>query len=422
MSRRCLPIFVALVALLGCATGPAHAHRYSVLMGTSQTWSAPANATDVVVSLWGGGGGGSSSGSCTAGGGSGSAVMYRAAGEANWPVPVDQVQWSVLVGGGGWGLNSPTYGGKAGNGGNTVVVATAPNGTELFRAAAYGGGGGYAVVSMDRRGCQGGAGGGAASGAAGTIPGAGNPQGAADDNPLAAPKEGATVGDVKAGGAGAGGGYLYNTQSMPFTVGAGWTSPGRQWAGGQGQLVIPCYGSGGAAGFNGNGGDSQTALPKPPPANSGSGGGSAYLCYPTHLYSDSNGAAGGVLIEYTHPVSPVVALRSSASNKYLTAHSYSGVSAAATSVQAWERWTAIRLDSGKYIFRSWQNKYLKANPTDSVEASATVASTWEQFEVIEQAPDRWSLKNHYGKYVVAAADGFVLSTTDAGHYWTVVTL
>ncbi|AVK75303.1 Fascin-like protein [Pandoravirus quercus] len=417
-----LAVFLALVALLGCAAGPAHGHRYSVLFRASQTWSLPSNATNVVVSLWGGGGGGSSTGFCTAGGGSGSAVMFRAAGDATWPVPVNQVQWSIVTGGGGWGLNSPTYGGAAGNGGNTVVVATAPNGTELFRAAAYGGGGGYSIITTTRRGCQGGAGGGATSGAIGTYPGGGSPRGAADDNPLAAPQEGATIGDVKAGGAGAGYGYAYDTLSMPFTVGAGWTSPNRQWAGGQGQVVIPCYGSGGAAGFNGNGGDSQTAVPKSPPPNSGSGGGSAYLCYPTRLYADSNGAAGGALIEYTHPVSPVVGLRSSVSGKYLTAHSYSGVSAAATSIQAWEQWTAIRLDNGKYNFRSWQDKFLKANPTDSVEASSTTASTWEQFEVIEQAPDRWSLKNHYGKYVVAAADGFVLSTTDADHYWTVVTL
>ncbi|AVK77411.1 Fascin-like protein [Pandoravirus macleodensis] len=411
-----------LVALLCCISTTAHGHRYSVLLGASQSWSLPANATDVVVSLWGGGGGASSTGFCTAGGGSGSAVMYRAAGEAAWAVPIEQVQWAITVGGGGWGRNTPSTGGTAGNGGNTLVVATAPNGTELFRAAAYGGGGGYSLISTSRRGCQGGAGGGATSAAIGIRAGGGNPSGAVDDNLLAAPKEGAIVGDIKAGGAGAGGGYAYNTLSMPFTVGAGWTSPGRQWAGGQGQLAIPCYGSGGAAGFNGNGGDSQTAMPKAPPANSGSGGGSAYLCYPTRLYSDSDGAAGGVLVEYTHPVSPVVALKSSVSGKYLTAHSYSGVSASAASVQAWERWTAIRLDNGKYVFRSWQNKYLRANPTDSVDAGATAASTWEQFEAIDKGADRWSLKNHYGKYVVAAADGFVYSDVNADHVWQVVFL
>ncbi|AGO82983.1 Fascin-like protein [Pandoravirus dulcis] len=416
-------VLATLAALLCCAAPTVDGHRYSVLLGWSQTWSLPANATNVAVTLWGGGGGAASTESCGAGGGSGAAILARPAGDAQWGVDTAQVQWTLTVGEGGAPLATPNLGGLAGDGGSTTVVAAAPNGTELFRATAYGGGGAYALFSNNKRGCKGGAGGGSASAAVGTEPGAGNPKGAADNNPLAAATEGALVGDVKAGGAGAGYGYRYNVDSQPFTAGAPWTSPGRQWLGGPGTHVeFGCTGWGGAAGFNGNGGNDQDGVTVPPPFASGSGGGSAHVCRSGRAFQDSRGAGGGVLIEYTHPMSPVVALRSSTNGKYLTAHSYSGVSANAATVQAWERWAAVRLDDGKYAFRSWQNKYLKANPTDSIEASAAVASTWEQFEVVLKGTDRWSLKNHYGKYVVAAADGFVLSTTDANHFWQIVYL
>lgn len=409
--HRCLLLLTAALALLCCAATTADGHRYKVALGWSQTWSPPANATDAVVTLWGAGGGGASTESCGAGGGSGAAIMGRAVGDASWGVDPSLVQWAVTIGQGGSALTTPNRGGQR-------------------RLHLGGGHGAQRHQTVSRRGLRRRWRLFARHHEPAVVPrlppwafGQAAPRrGAVDDNPSAAPKEGAMIGDVKAGGAGAGGGYAYNTLSMTFTVGAGWTSPGRQWAGGQGQLVIPCYGSGGAAGFNGNGGDSQTAVPKAPLANSGSGGGSAHLCYPTRLYSDSNGAAGGVLVEYTHPVSPVVAFKSSVSGKYLTAHSYSGVSAAATAVQAWERWTAIRLDNGKYVFRSWQNKHLRANPTDSVDAGAAVADTWEQFEAIDKGGDRWSLKNHYGKYVVAAADGFVYSDVNADHVWQVVLL
>ncbi|QBZ81480.1 Fascin-like domain containing protein [Pandoravirus celtis] len=416
-------VLATLAALLCCAATTVDGHRYSVLLGWSQTWSLPSNASNVVVSLWGGGGGAASTVSCGAGGGSGAAILARAAGDAQWDLDTALVQWALTVGQGGAPLATPNRGGVAGDGGSTTVVATAPNGTELFRATAYGGGGAYALVSTSRRGCKGGAGGGAASAAVGTDPGTGNPTGAADNNHLAAATQGALVGDIKAGGAGAGFGYKYNVDSQPFTAGAPWTSPGRQWLGGPGMHVeFGCTGWGGAAGFNGNGGNDQYGVTVPPPANSGSGGGSAHVCRSERAFLDSPGAAGGVLIEYTHPVSPIIALRSSTTNKYLTAHSYGGVSASAATVQAWERWAAVRMDNGKYAFRSWQDKFLKANPTDSVEASSTTASTWEQFEIVLKGYNRWSLKNHYGKYVVAAADGFVLSTTDADHFWEIVYL
>lgn len=421
--HRCL-FLTATLALLCCTATNADGHRYKVTLGWSQTWSLPANATDAVVSLWGAGGGGASTESCGAGGGSGAAVMGRAVGDASWGVDPSLVRWAVTVGQGGPALATPNRGGVAGNGGDTSVVATAPNGMELFRATAYGGGGAYAVVTGSRRGCKGGAGGGATSAAANTEPGGGNPAGAVDNSLTAAAMEGATVGDIKAGGAGAGYGYKYNVDTKPFTAGAPWTSPGRQWMGGPGILTdYGCYGWGGAAGFGGGGGDYQSGgAVVPPPANSGSGGGSAYVCPSGRTLSDSPGAAGGVIVEYTHPVSPVVALKSRTNYKYLTAHSYGGVSANAATVQAWERWAAIRLDDGKYAFRSYHGKYLKANPTDSVEATAAVVGNWEKFDVAELSAAVWQIKNYHGKYLVAAGDGFVHSTTDAAHLWEITFL
>ncbi|AVK76374.1 Fascin-like domain-containing protein [Pandoravirus kuranda] len=414
----------AALALLCCAATTADGHRYKVMLGWSQTWSLPANATNAVVTLWGAGGGGASTESCGAGGGSGAAIMGRAMGDASWGVDPSLVQWAVTVGQGGAALTTPNRGGVAGNGGDTSVVATAPNGTELFRATAYGGGGAYAVVSGSRRGCKGGAGGGAASAAANTEPGLGNPAGAADNSLTAAATQGATAGDIKAGGAGAGYGYQYNVDTKPFTAGAPWTSTGREWLGGPGILTdYGCYGWGGAAGFNGRGGDYQSGgAVFPPPANSGSGGGSAYVCPSGRTLSDSPGAAGGVIVEYTHPVSPVVALKSRTNYKYLTAHSHGGVSANAATVQAWERWTAIRFDDGKYAFRSYHGKYLKANPTDSVEATATAVGGWEKFDVAELSTTVWRIKNHYGKYLEVAPDGFVYSGTNADHLWEIVFL
>ncbi|AVK75304.1 Fascin-like protein [Pandoravirus quercus] len=408
-------VLLALTLLLACAAAPIHGHRQSVFLTSSQTWSPPANATNIVLTIWGGGGGAAANAQCGAGGGSGAAIINRPAGDATWGLSSNQIQWEIEIGHGGAGNpeTDPEGLNRGGDGGATHVVARAPNGTVLFHATAYGGGGASAESATA---CRGGGGGGANSSAVGPLPGGGNPPGAADNSASAQPPQGAMIGDIKAGGAGAGHG------GSTFIVGANWTSPGRSWTGGSGTTTVACASWGGAAGLGGNGGAGQTRFEQRPGANSGAGGGSAYVCPPYRYYSDSPGGAGGVLIEYTHPVAPIVALRSSVSGKYLTAHSYGGVSANAVTAQAWERWASIRLDNGKYVFRSWQDKFLKANPTDSVEASSTTASTWEQFEAIDKGLGRWSLKNHYGKYVVAAADGFVLSTTDADHYWTVVTL
>ncbi|AVK75339.1 Fascin-like protein [Pandoravirus quercus] len=410
---------LALLALLCCtATVVVDGHRYSVLLGASQTWSLPADATNVVVSLWGGGGGAASTAQCGASGGSGSAIIARALGDASWDLAASDAVWTVDVGQGGAALGS-ILDLVAGNGGQTSVVVKAPNGTALFSATAYGGGGGRLLMSGGRRGCQGGAGGGAASSASGVVRGGGTPSGAANDNPLAASAQGAMIGDIKAGGAGAGFSFVNGDVTKPFARGASWTSPGRQWEGGTATYSLPCYTWGGAAGFNGNGGNGYVTSYQVPAANSGSGGGTAYVCPPDRYNIDSPGAAGGVLVDYTHPFSPTVILKSSVSNKYLTAHSYGGVSANAAVAQGWERWVGVRLDDGRYAFRSWQNKYLKVNPTGSVEATAAAASDWEKFTVVYFSPTTWSLKSHHGTYLVAAADGFVNAVANPGHYWTV---
>nr|UMO78474.1 Fascin-like incomplete domain containing protein [Pandoravirus belohorizontensis] len=304
---------VALAALcLMVAVPPAAAlYHYTVFVPASQVWSAPPNATNVTVTLWGGGGASTVNVYCGAGGGSGAAIIGRSTGSDAWGLPIQEVQWAITVGQGGAprdpGQYDPIYsGGTAGDGGATVVVATGPDSTELFRATAYGGGGAKVTDPNEERACQGGGGGGASSSAVGPVPGGGTPMGGVDNNPVGPPTEGAMVGDVKAGGAGAGYGFVGGDFVQPFNRGAGWTSPGRAWSGGSGHLTVACYGWGGAAGFNGNGGNAVFTSATRPAPNSGSGAGSCITCTNGFVYEegDATGAAGGVLIEYDHPVAP----------------------------------------------------------------------------------------------------------------------
>ncbi|BCU03916.1 fascin-like protein [Pandoravirus japonicus] len=425
-------LVLALVLAACCATPASAQHRQTFYIGWPTTWTAPVGAVNMTVSVWGGGGGASGTSRCAAGGGSGSAVINRAVGDLAWGIPATQVRWSVQIGAGGAGYSDPpridvTYG-QAGNGGMSTIVAKAPNGTELFRATAYGGGGAL-TMWYSRTQCWGGAGGGANSSAVGAVPGSGIPSGGVDNNGTGLPTEGAMIGDIKAGGAGAGFGFFNGDLHDPVLHGAPWTSPGQHWDGGWGYAYQdPDYGfgfaRGGAAGFGGVGGGSQTEDQiREPPANSGSGGGSrvTYADQGYQKFYSAAGASGGATLDYALRMPPVLTFKSSASNKYLTAHSYSGVSANATVAQTWEKWFAIPLADGKYAFRSWQAKYLKANPTNSVEATATVVSTWEQFTPVDvnHALARWAFKTHHGTYLSAAPDGFVFCGTDPAHYWTI---
>nr|UMO78472.1 Fascin-like incomplete domain containing protein [Pandoravirus belohorizontensis] len=460
--------FAALFFVLACCLVPpsVHAYRYSVPITGSQVWTAPAGASNVSVTLWGGGGGSSTSIVCGASGGSGAAIIGRSVGSNAWGVPLDSVQWSVTVGAGGAGVptsfTTEFYGATAGDGGETLVVATAPNGTELFRAVAYGGGGAKSTGFGQTRACQGGGGGGQASSASGPTPGGGVPSGGVDNNPVGAPTEGTMVGDTKAGGAGAGYGYVGGDFLNPFTRGADWNSPGRTWASGHGSATTACFSWGGAAGFNGDGGWGQDYIPRYPPANSGAGGGSALICnsgnsYATKYYDDVAGASGGVIIEYDHPVAPtpsttptpsrtpspsatrsptpsitpsptaqpwsqLVTLVSPISGKQLTPQEDGSVKSLWYGASYKEKWTVVRLSNGKYTFKGFNGRYLGANPGGWVRADATSVGAWEQWDVIINPGNQWTLKSTHGTYMGTTVAGVIYLNNDSTLYWTKTTV
>ncbi|AGO85027.1 Fascin-like incomplete domain containing protein [Pandoravirus salinus] len=442
-------LLVACCLLATVAAG--NAHRYSVFVGTSQLWAAPVGATNISVTLWGGGGGSATSRYCGAGGGSGAAVMGRLTNSDAWGLAASDVQWNVTVGQGGAGLPDDPYyvyaAGTAGDGGASMLTATAPNGTQLFRAVAYGGGGGKSAGSGPSEVCQGGGGGGQASSAVGPIPGGGLPSGAADDNPTAAPTQGALVGDVKGGSAGAGRAFDTGSSALTFVNGAGWTSPGRSWTGGIGSAYGGCYAWGGAAGFNGDGGRTQTNFAQYPPANSGSGAGSATACVVGDVdgkhFVDMAGAAGGVLVEYDHPLGPtptrsptpsrtpsasptpsaqpwtqLVTLVSPISGRQLTPQDDGSVASLWVGATYKERWTVARLSNGKYTFKGFNNRYLGANPGGWVRAEATAVGSWEQWDVLINPGNQWTLKSIHGTYMGTTAAGVVYLNSNADLYWT----
>ncbi|ATE82255.1 Fascin-like incomplete domain containing protein [Pandoravirus salinus] len=447
-------VFLALCCFLA---GAADAYRYSVMVETSQLWAAPVGATNISVTLWGAGGGSSTSRYCGASGGSGAAVIDRSSGSDAWDVPASDVQWTIVVGEGGAGLPSGIgyeySGGTAGDGGASVVVATAPNGTELFRAAAYGGGGGKSTGIGEERACQGGGGGGEASSAVGPVPGGGQPSGGADNNSVGPPAQGAMAGDVKAGGAGAGYGFEMGDVFAPFTRGADWVSPGRSWPGGHGDATTACSAWGGAAGYNGHGGWRQASTPQYPPANSGSGAGSATVCVfdlrPNKYYEDMAGAAGGVIMAYDHPVGPtpsaspsrsaspspsrtpsvsptpsaqpwsqLVTLVSPISGRQLTPQDDGSVKSLWVGASYKEKWTVARLPNGKYTFRAFNGRYLGANPGGWTRADATAVGSWEQWDVLINDGNRWTLKSIHGTYMGTTAAGVVYLNSNADLYWT----
>ncbi|AVK75290.1 Fascin-like incomplete domain containing protein [Pandoravirus quercus] len=456
---------VALAALCLVAVPPAASlYHYTVFVPTSRTWSAPASATNVTVTLWGGGGASAVNIRCGAGGGSGAAIIGRSTGSDAWTMPIQEVQWAITVGQGGAprdaGAYDPIYsGGTAGDGGATTVVATGPDSTELFRATAYGGGGAKVTDPDEPRACQGGGGGGQGSSAVGPVPGGGTPMGGVDNNPVGPPTEGAMVGDVKAGGAGAGYGSIGGDFVQPFNQGAGWTSPGRSWGGGSGWLTSACYGWGGAAGFNGNGGNAVFNDVTRPALNSGSGAGSAITCTNGFVYEegDVTGAAGGVIIEYDHPAAPspsttptpsvtpsitpsrsptpsrtpsvsptpsmqpfsqLITLVSPISGKQLTPQEDGSVASLWVGISYKEKWTVARLASGKYTFKGFNGRYLGANPGGWVRAEATSVGAWEEWDVLINPGSQWTLKSVHGTYMGTTAAGVIYLNDNAALYWT----
>jgi hypothetical protein len=443
------------VAALCCA---ADAYRYSVFLSESSVWAPPAGSSDISVTLWGAGGGGASTSVCGAGGGSGAAILNRTVGDAAWSVPPSSVDWVVVVGQGGAGLRAYSgTAGTAGNGGNTVLMALDANGTALFTATAYGGGGAYASFPS-RTQCHGGGGGGSLSAASGPTPGSGNPPGAADADPLAGAVQGATVGDVKAGGAGAGYGYNGGNLEQPFIQGAPWTSPGRDWPGGTGVNFVVngrCISWGGAAGFNGKGGRGAMAgsLTEAPPANSGSGGGSGTVCPPGGADSlDMTGAAGGIIIEYNHPIAPTpsntpspsvtpsrtpspsvtpsstpqplsqyVTFVSPITGRHLTAQDNGAVASLWVNPTIKEKWTVTRLANGKYTVRAHNGRYLSAHaasPDGYVRCESTSVGAAEQWTMLIAPGNEWTFKSTYNTYMGTTSGGTIYLNNVASLYWT----
>ncbi|WBR14751.1 Fascin-like domain-containing protein [Pandoravirus kuranda] len=448
--RRPVVSLLLAVALCVSAAVPSDAYRYSVFVEASRTWTPPADATDITVSLWGGGGGASTTAFCGASGGSGAAVIGRNVGDACWPVLPHQVEFTITVGQGGapWGYDF--IGGVAGNGQPTTVSARLANGTELFYAVAYGGGGAKSAVQSDRRGCQGGGGGGATSSAVGPVPGGGNPTGGVDNNPTGPPTEGAMVGDVKAGGAGAGYGFIGGVTGTPYTDGADWSSPGRHWSGAHGSYNTACYAWGGAAGFNGNGGPAHSGTtPLNPAPNSGAGGGSALTCTTLDKFGlDDAGASGGAIIEYdlpygpspsatpsntptpppTPPPSATPSITPSPSSipssltfglvwpptgKYLSCAWGGAVSAVATSYNTGEVWYAQRASDGTYLVRCNDISRLLTAHEDGTFTADQIVPMATNFYSIERNPSgAWIIGTYYGKYIHANAAGEVFAGTE----------
>ncbi|QBZ81473.1 hypothetical protein pclt_cds_886 [Pandoravirus celtis] len=251
---------VALVALCLVAVPPvASLYHYTVFVPTSRTWSAPASATNVTITLWGGGGASAVNIRCGAGGGSGAAIIGRSTGSDAWSLPIQEVQWAITVGQGGAPRDAGAYdpsilAARRATAARRPSWPWDPTALNCFARRPMAAAVPRSLIPTSpcvpgrwrRR-----------SGIVGRrpVPGGGTPMGGVDNNPVGPPTEGAMVGDVKAGGAGAGYGSVGGDFVQPFNQGAGWTSPGRSWGGGSGWLTSACYGWGGAAGFNGNGGN-----------------------------------------------------------------------------------------------------------------------------------------------------------------------
>ena len=229
-----LPVFAnaSLVADGGTETllddGAEAVHAFT----QSGTFTLFADSTVRLLVVGGGGGGG---GDCSGGGGGGGVI------ETN-DLELSAGRYTVTVGGGG--LMGTATGAKGENGGDSVVVRVASDGTETELFRAYGGGGGGAWNNGAGR--DGGCGGGPTAN--------GNPgQGVA----------GQGYPSVKGSGNGPQGGGGAGGSPLPGTIGAG-SGDQRQPSGGPGRTnditgTLEVYGPGGGAGgynvLGGFGGD-----------------------------------------------------------------------------------------------------------------------------------------------------------------------
>ena len=232
-----------------------------------QTTIGGLGATHMEITIWGCGGGGaaSSTGTQDSGGGSGSAIV-------GWKIDIVQLTalsattFTVTIGAGGAG---GTSGGDGANG--AVCSCISQDSDNVVSLTAYGGGGGEADDGI------GGGGGGTGGSAAKSVGGAANGYGgAAGPNGSFSNTAGSIDGVFHTGWGGGG-------TAQTFQVGSDW--PNRSKGG---ALNTTSKTSGGAGGYNGNGGDAGIEAGGngvSAAANSGAGGGAA---------TGGNGNDGGV--------------------------------------------------------------------------------------------------------------------------------
>jgi hypothetical protein len=412
--------FFCLWAILVAA--PVEALSQSVFFNQSTTaWTMPRTASNVKVTLYGGGGGSAITLDCAAGGGSGGAIANRTVNVAPWTgyMCLDAVTWNITIGAGGApGTN------LGGNGGATSIVATAPNGTELFRVTAYGGGGAQASGI-----CCGGGGAGSDGSATNVGGGAGNPEG--PGGCYMPPVQGTEAGDFKAGGTG-----LYvNREALPPTLnGAGWNGLGVNWGSTRGYWDGYCISAAGAAGFGGKGGNGdEVSDPVDAAPNSGAGGGTVFSCnYPGNPVEGWGGSGGATIaFDYT-AVSPSPSpppstmtsnLKAVPNLKWLTAQANGVAVANVTTAGTNEAFQFVKQSNGKWTVRNTgRNKYMTVTAT-GVTVSSTTAGVSEQFDLAVDGANRnmWTIKSSAGTYLAADSNGAVLAATKP-YVWVATTI
>ena len=433
-------MFLALAALVSCAS------TTQVLIASSGTWMPPAGSSGFHVALGGGGGGASvTEGVGIAGGGSGS--LYETDIDTSlWDGPVI---WQITIGAGGTGRN----GADGGNGGTTtLLIVSNTTGQVLQRYNAYGGGGGRSTPNS-----IGGGGAGSDASASGPIGGAGSPAG---PNGTSGPVEGQQIGPIKAGGSG---GALGNS-------GAPWGStPGGQgWTGSQ--YLTGCYAPGGAAGFNGKGGDGipaggekRQALTPYAPANSGGGGGAEGTCIGTDRGVQplaADGASGACIITYLPPTpspspspstspsvspsaspspstspsaspspsvspspstSPSISPSPSASPSTSPSVSPSRSAAPSPSRSATPSpspsYSPQPINQNMNLKSPANNLYLSARQSDGFISLVVVPSAWEWWTVQRINATVFTIMSYHGKYLSVQADGTVIANRDTAQSW-----
>jgi hypothetical protein len=94
------------------------------------------------------------------------------------------------------------------------------------------------------------------------------------------------------------------------------------------------------------------------------------------------------------PLTQKVTLRSPVSGLYMSVNPDCSVAADRATASTWELWTAVRLSSGKFTFKSFHGRYLSAQPGGTVVADRAVADLWEQFDlIVVPGTQKWTLRS-----------------------------